>query len=131
MKHDMLKIDGEVEDQDTEDDFRDVRQLKLIEKAPASLLGEDGNARQSCWEGQTYGDGVYHHHAQITDPTRYFQCGQTTARGKNFPKEHDDEDAKEKSESDEWLALSEQGPHDLGLHSSPVVTFIKIDEFFG
>ena len=103
----------------------------MIEKAPASLLGEYGNARQSCWEGKTYGDGVYHHQAQITDPPRYFRCGQITARGKNLPKEHDDKDAEEKSESDDWFALSEQGPHDLGLRSSSIVTSIKVCKFFG
>jgi len=30
--------------------------------------------------------------------------------GQKPPKEHDDKDAEEKSESDDWFALSEQGP---------------------
>ncbi len=131
MEHDMLKVDGEVEDQDTEDDFWQVGQLELREEAPVTLLGEDRDARQSCRERQTYGDGVYQHHAQITDPARYLRCGQGTAWCDNFPKQHDDEDAKEKPESDERFALGQQGPHDLGFRPFSIVTFIKLSKFFG
>jgi hypothetical protein len=75
MKHDVLKIDGEVEDQHTEDDSEQRGELKLIEETPSPFLDPESGTDQGGRKNQAYHKGVDEDQAEIADPSGLFRNG--------------------------------------------------------
>jgi len=128
-ENEMLKIDGEVKDQ-TLKMILIVWTAQIDEKAQPRCWASMAMARQSCWEGRrTVMESIIT--SQITDPPRYFRCGQITGEGQKPPKRTWVTRMPKKIRVDGLVRSSEQGSPWFRSPFSSIVTSIKVCKFFG
>jgi len=101
MKHDVLKIDGEVKDQHTQAQIQSIREWKLIQKAPTLPSSQESQSHQGEGKDQANKNGINQYKAEITHPPRRLGCGQWATGCKKLPDGHDDQNSNEKSKPDE------------------------------
>ena len=105
VEHYMLQVDREIEDHDGRDDGDPERHIEIVERTPATLLGQHGEARRRYGQEHTHEHAIEENDAEITRPAAQFGYGQPAAGEREFCSCHDRQHAEESRQTNRCFVL--------------------------
>ena len=98
MKHDVLKIDRQIHQQQRCPKGRPIGEIEMIQEAPASFMSEKRNTYRHQRKEEAGRQVVEQNDAEVVGPAEFPGKTQDSARGRGFPGAHQNKDGEEESE---------------------------------
>ncbi len=100
----MLQVDREIEGEDRQGDGQPVRQVEIVQQAPAPLLTQNREADGRSRQQEAQQGGVQGDDAEVGRPARPTRKLPPATRRHRLPSGDDEEDTEEKGDADDGFA---------------------------
>jgi len=107
VKHHVLKVDREIQDQHRDHDGEPDRRVDVVEETPAALLRHHREADREDRETEPQKRRVQHHEREIVRPADDPWNLPTSARCRDFPERHGRQNAQKRGDADGRLGDEE------------------------
>ena len=118
VEHHMLQVDREIEQHERDDEPGPAGKRKVVEEAPASGLGEDGETNRGDRKGEAQREGVEDDDAEIAGPTRPARDRASPSRRQCLQSGHAGERAAKERQPDRRFMRQEEVRHSIRLHAA-------------
>ena len=129
MEHHVLKVDRQIEQQHRDDDRDPDRHIEIVEQAPATILGHDGQTDREDRERQPQDDCVDHHERKIIGPADHPRDIPSAPGGCHFPQRHRCQNTQKDDKTDGRLSGKDglgHGSLALGLVGRAGIAIIQV-----
>ena len=100
VEHDVLEVDGEVEDQHRQQDRQPIRRRQTIQQPPAPLFGNERQTHSGRGDHEAQENRVKGDNTQIARPSDPARDRAPPAGHQNLPQRHEREHPKKEAEAD-------------------------------